>query len=173
MPEQQTRGVNEHLRHQNKMARLRNHYDNLQVTRTASTEVIRASYRVLSQKYHPDKHGTNHSSEHRMKIINQAYAVLSDPEKRRLHDAWIAQAEAVHLEPEQEQKSKSEPTNKKPEEQHDRYSPPVKSAQARVFTKQIQTYSSWGGAARKLVAFVFLAFWIYVFLVVLSTIHKS
>lgn len=65
------------------MARLRNHYDNLQVTRTASAEVIRASYRVLAQKYHPDKHGAIHSSaEHWMKIINQAYAVLSDPEMR-------------------------------------------------------------------------------------------
>ena len=82
------------------MAKIRTHYDNLQVARTASDEVIRASYRTLSQKYHPDKNGNNQSTSERwMKIINEAYAVLSDPEKRSLHDEWIVRMEAAQQEP--------------------------------------------------------------------------
>jgi TPR repeat protein len=78
------------------MAKIRTHYDNLQIARNASDEVIRAAYRTLSQKYHPDKNTNNQNTAERwMKIINEAYAVLSDPDKRRIHDAWIAKKEFI------------------------------------------------------------------------------
>lgn len=71
-------------------AEFRTHYDNLQVTRNANEAVIRAAYRTLSQKYHPDKNADDSELAHRrMKLINQAYAVLSDPIRRAEHDAWI------------------------------------------------------------------------------------
>ncbi len=73
------------------MTPLRTHYDNLQIARTASDSVIRAAYKVLSQKFHPDKNPDNLSqAEARMKIINEAFRVLSDPLRKAEHDAWIA-----------------------------------------------------------------------------------
>lgn len=71
------------------MNTFRTHYDNLQVSRTASDAVIRAAYKSLSQKYHPDKNPKDTRAEHIMKTINEAYDVLSNPERRRLHDEWI------------------------------------------------------------------------------------
>lgn len=70
------------------------HYDNLQVTRTASPEVIKGAYKHLSQKYHPDKNIENREEAERiLKIINKAYEVLSDPLLRKEHDEWIARQE--------------------------------------------------------------------------------
>lgn len=72
------------------------HYDNLQVARNASPEVIRAAYKSLTQRYHPDRNPNDRARGERvMKIINQAYEVLSDPDRRREHDAWIAREEAA------------------------------------------------------------------------------
>ena len=71
------------------------HYDNLKVARNAPVEVIRAAYRVLAQQFHPDRFPDRALAERRMKIINQAYAVLADPDQRREHDAWIAGQEAL------------------------------------------------------------------------------
>ena len=75
---------------------VRTHYDNLQVTRTASDEVIRGAYRYLCQKWHPDKHpGDREKAERITKLVNEAYRVLSDPALRREHDEWIAAQEAA------------------------------------------------------------------------------
>ncbi len=73
--------------------KVRTHYDNLKVDRTAPPEVIRAAYRVLSQKYHPDRNRNSPKAVRIMSLINRAYNVLADPEKRRRHDAWIARKE--------------------------------------------------------------------------------
>ena len=69
---------------------MQNYYDVLNVSREASAEVIRAAYRALSQKYHPDRNPHNTEANQRMIEINQAYTVLSDPEQRHQHDLWIA-----------------------------------------------------------------------------------
>ena len=70
----------------------RTHYDNLQVTRIASEVVIRAAYKSLAQKNHPDKFdGRRDEAERVMKILNEAYAVLSDPARRKQHNEWIDQ----------------------------------------------------------------------------------
>lgn len=76
------------------MARIHTHYDNLKVARNAPPEIIRAAYKTLSQKYHPDRNPGNGDSVRIIQIINIAYEVLSDPVKRREHDEWIARAEA-------------------------------------------------------------------------------
>ena len=70
------------------------HYDNLHVARNAPPEVIRAAYRALSQQYHPDKNPQHIAECERIqKLINEAYAVLSDPAHRAKHDAWIREQE--------------------------------------------------------------------------------
>ena len=74
------------------MTQIRTHYDNLKVARNAPLEVIKASYKALSQKYHPDKYLSvqeKANAHNIMQIINQSYAVLSDPVKRAKHDEWI------------------------------------------------------------------------------------
>lgn len=78
--------------------KIRTHYDNLKIARNAPEEVIRAAYRTLSQKYHPDLNQSNLEAAKIMRIINAAYEVLSDPEKRRAHDKWIAQQEMTSYE---------------------------------------------------------------------------
>lgn len=76
------------------MARIHTHYDNLKVARNAPPEVIRAAYKTLSQKYHPDRNPNKPDAMRIIKIINSAYEVLSDPVKRKEHDDWIAGEEA-------------------------------------------------------------------------------
>ncbi len=70
------------------------HYDNLKVTRNAPPEVIRAAYKTLCQQFHPDRHDGHPKATQTFQIINAAYEVLSDPDKRRQHDEWIVKAEA-------------------------------------------------------------------------------
>jgi DnaJ-class molecular chaperone len=76
------------------MAQLHTHYDNLKVARNAPPEVIRAAYKTLSQKYHPDRNPGSPEAIRVIQIINSAYEVLSDPVKRQEHDEWIARTEA-------------------------------------------------------------------------------
>ena len=75
------------------MSKIHSHYDNLTVSRNASPDVIRAAYRVLCQKYHPDKHNQDPKYVHIMSIINTSYHVLMDPEQRLKHDIWLAEQE--------------------------------------------------------------------------------
>lgn len=75
------------------MAQLHTHYDNLKVARDAPPEVIRAAYKTLSQKYHPDRNPHRVDAIRIIQIINAAYEVLSDPAKRQEHDEWIARME--------------------------------------------------------------------------------
>ena len=73
-------------------ASLPTYYDVLQVERHASPERVRAAYRRLAQKYHPDKMPGNASASRAMAAINAAYEVLSDPQRRAEHDLWIRRA---------------------------------------------------------------------------------
>lgn len=67
------------------------HYDNLKVSRNAPPEVIKAAYKALGQRYHPDKDG---GDERIFKIIKDSYEVLIDPDRRAAHDQWIRQQES-------------------------------------------------------------------------------
>jgi hypothetical protein len=75
------------------MDKLHTHYDNLKVTRNAPVEVIRAAYRAMAQKYHPDINSSP-AANNTMKLLNEAWEVLSDPLKRAEHDKWILEEEA-------------------------------------------------------------------------------
>lgn len=76
----------------------RTHYDNLKVSRDAPPEVIRAAYKSLSQKYHPDRNPSA-DAERVMQLLNVAFEVLSDSVKRREHDDWIRyQEQQAHQE---------------------------------------------------------------------------
>lgn len=68
------------------MAAELDYYAILQVHPRAETEVIEAAYRRLAIKYHPDINKSPEAAQ-RMKQINAAYEVLSDPQQRRAYDA--------------------------------------------------------------------------------------
>ncbi|WP_390132738.1 molecular chaperone DnaJ [Bifidobacterium apicola] len=63
------------------------YYEVLGVDRGASDQDIKRAYRKLSRKYHPDIAGPEY--EDKFKEVNNAYEVLSDPEKRRMYDAGV------------------------------------------------------------------------------------
>ncbi len=75
------------------MKPIHTHYDNLKVSRNAPPEVIRAAFKTLSQKFHPDRHGGDARSTQTFQLITAAYEVLSDPQRRRQHDEWIVRTE--------------------------------------------------------------------------------
>jgi curved DNA-binding protein CbpA len=63
-----------------------NYYIVLGVSNTASFEEIKTAFRELAKKYHPDKNPGNKASEDFFKEVQQAYAILSNPEKRKKYD---------------------------------------------------------------------------------------
>jgi len=62
------------------------YYAVLGVPRSASEKEIRSAYRKLARKYHPDVNAGDKANEEKFKEINEAYEVLSDPEKRKRYD---------------------------------------------------------------------------------------
>jgi molecular chaperone DnaJ len=66
----------------------RDYYEVLGIGRNADDAAIKRAYRRLAVKYHPDRNTGDEQAVERMEEINEAYAVLSDREKRRLYDAY-------------------------------------------------------------------------------------
>lgn len=66
------------------------YYDILGVGKKASNGEIKKAYRKLALKYHPDQNKGNKQAEEKFKQISEAYAVLSDPEKRKQYDTFGA-----------------------------------------------------------------------------------
>lgn len=64
-------------------------YDTLKVSEDAPMEVIRAAYKTLASKYHPDKNPGDADAAAMMQKLNRAYEVLGDPEQRAQYDESI------------------------------------------------------------------------------------
>jgi len=64
----------------------KDYYEILGVRKTASEAELKKAYRDLAKKYHPDKNKGNKEAENRFKEISEAYAVLSDKDKRAQYD---------------------------------------------------------------------------------------
>ena len=66
----------------------RDYYEILGVTRTATEVEIKRAYRTLAVQHHPDKNPDDHTAEEKFKEAAEAYAVLSDPQKRAAYDRF-------------------------------------------------------------------------------------
>ncbi len=66
----------------------RDYYEVLGVEKNADEVAIKKAYRVLAKKYHPDMNPGDKEAEKKFKEASEAYAVLSDPEKRRQYDQF-------------------------------------------------------------------------------------
>ena len=66
----------------------RDYYEVLGVSRSASDAEIKKAYRALAKKYHPDMNPGDKEAEKKFKEASEAYAVLSDSEKRRQYDQF-------------------------------------------------------------------------------------
>src|SRR6266852_3628667 len=64
------------------------YYELLGVPRKASAKDIRAAFRKLARKYHPDLNPGDKSSEEKFKQLQEAYDVLSDSKKRQMYDQY-------------------------------------------------------------------------------------
>ncbi|MDM8526425.1 molecular chaperone DnaJ [Desulfococcaceae bacterium HSG8] len=70
------------------MAGKRDYYETLGVNRNASDNEIKANYRKLAMKYHPDRNPGDKEAEEKFKEAAEAYEVLRDPQKRNLYDQY-------------------------------------------------------------------------------------
>ena len=70
------------------MAEKRDYYEVLGVSKTASDSEIKSAYRKLAKKYHPDMNPGDKEAEAKFKEASEAYAILSDADKRRKYDQF-------------------------------------------------------------------------------------
>lgn len=66
----------------------KDYYESLGVSKGASADEIKKAYRKLALKYHPDRNGGGGENEKKFKEVNEAYQVLSDPQKRQQYDQF-------------------------------------------------------------------------------------
>lgn len=95
-------------------------YDILGVSPDAEDIVIRAAYKALAQRYHPDKWaGDKEDATRRMAELNHAYSLLSDPRRRRKYDERIKPSASREQQPVAPQSAVRKDETIKPKDQRD------------------------------------------------------
>lgn len=74
----------------------KDYYRTLGIARTAQADEIKKAFRSLARQYHPDTHPNDKEAERKFKEINEAYEVLSDPDKRRQYDRYGVNWQRFH-----------------------------------------------------------------------------
>lgn len=65
-----------------------NYYEILEISKNSDSETIKKAFRKLALKYHPDRNQGDKEAEEKFKLVNEAYQVLSDEEKRAIYDRY-------------------------------------------------------------------------------------
>ena len=80
---------------------MKNYYTVLGISRDADAAAVKAAFRRLSKKYHPDSHSGDGRWEEEFKAVNEAYGVLEDEGRRREYDlrlaAWEVGEQVVYI----------------------------------------------------------------------------
>lgn len=107
-------------------------YELLEVSETASKEIIEKAYKVLAKKYHPDlqKEEDKEKAEHKMKVINEAYEILSDDEKRKNYD------EELKIKRQQEEIKKNQTQNSQTQNNSEPYINNIKQTNKQEHTQE-------------------------------------
>ena len=73
----------------------KNYYDILEINKNASPEIVEKAYKTLAKKYHPDlqEESAKTDSEIKMKKLNEAYEIISDPQKREAYNKELEKIE--------------------------------------------------------------------------------
>lgn len=76
----------------------KNYYDILEISKNASSEIVEKAYKTLVKKYHPDLQEENLKQEYenKLKLINEAYEVLSDEQKRNQYNLELQKKENLN-----------------------------------------------------------------------------
>ena len=64
------------------------YYEVLEVSKDCSGAELKKSYRKLAMKYHPDRNPEDKEAEEQFKVVNEAYQILSDEQKRGIYDRY-------------------------------------------------------------------------------------
>lgn len=93
--------------------RMKTLYEILEVSETASKEMIEKAYKTLAKRYHPDLQPAEkkQEAEHQMKIINEAYETLEDETKRSEYDRKLAEEREAKRQEEQRKNENANRTN--------------------------------------------------------------
>lgn len=114
-------------------------YAVLYVTRDAPDEVVRAAYRALSQRWHPDRNLDDPTAIGRMMEINQAYNVLSDTDARAEFDRqWVAMQQSIARERQRAAEERSSATSSKPSSPASARPAKVESGQSAPIHRQVR-----------------------------------
>src|ERR1039457_2810460 len=66
----------------------KDYYKTLGVSKTATEKEVKAAFRKLARQYHPDVNPGNKTAESTFKQVNEAYEIISDPDKRKKYDQY-------------------------------------------------------------------------------------
>lgn len=118
---------------------MKDYYEILEVSKNASEEIIEKAYKVLAKKYHPDlqEEQNKKQAEEKMKLINEAYEVLSDIDKRKKYDIELENEEKRRIQEQQiDNYNKENRYEKEYDESEDEYSEPLTKKQIKEQIKQ-------------------------------------